>query len=246
MKFSYIIPTAKPNFCSENVIEGILKLPTHEFEIILISTGEDSFNNIPNFKFIKDTKKTGSVSAINEGYKQSSGDIIIITPDDHTVPENFLDIKNYLNSKEFNSKKIKLGNLCEWMGGPGKDVFYKKLKKLTSGEWHVNTAYPKDHTNQIPYQIIAFPVLEKATVENELNGVIFNECFLHHYPDHWLGAYSEYINKEDDIGPKDVFMTCVQNHNDLQTNFKTDPYDKEVFLKLMNRMKDGINYNCKI
>src|SRR5208282_5805800 len=89
MKISYLLPTIKPKQYAEKIIKDIQSLPSHDYEIILVST-DPSWATNPDVKFFLDDKKTGNTYATNLAYKKATGDIVVFQSDDHYFGPNFL------------------------------------------------------------------------------------------------------------------------------------------------------------
>jgi hypothetical protein len=245
-KISYLLPTAKPSFCTQAVLDNLSLLPQHEHEVIIVSTTELDLRLKHNVKFILDTEKKGSVAPINVAYKASDGDIIVIVVDDHFIPPNFLDIERYFNEPKFKSKKIKVGNLSEALGGPGFNTYSKSRRKLVSF-WSLDHQFRKEkHPNFHAYNLVSFPVIFRESIEKYMDGVVFNESFIHHLPDHWLGYYSDMINGDVGMGPTHVWFTENPRFNQMTQQKNTDEYDAQVLFKLIKMSSEGIPYNFPI
>ena len=64
---------------------------------------------------------------------------------------------------------------------------------------------------QEPYIVMHFPVIARETIEDKLNGVIFNHGFKHSHVDHWLGYYAA---QHEEYKPYNYSL-----FKDLQTSF---------------------------
>ncbi len=245
MKISYVVATEKPRYCGETVIKSILDLPSHNKEIILVSSNVEFAEN-KEVKFVYDDKCTGGVYAYNKGYENADGDWIVNVIDDHSLPENFLDAFKETESEDFKKLTLHVGQLLPQFWGPGNPVWHKdRTPQGYYGEHYpITETISQDNPYQTPYQSLNIPVILREDVFKYLDGICWNTSFRHHYCDHWLGCYAEYINGCQSFWPK---STWVRMHNDFNSLvFKTqhDNYDKNILVHLRHLLySQGINYN---
>lgn len=247
MKISYIIPTIKPEYCANYVIHNIEHLPKHDFEIILISPNPSKFSG-KNIISLFDDTIAGAVYSFNKGYKVSTGDIIVPFCDDQELCPNFLDIFNYIETPEFQNKKIKLCNLAERMGGPGKDSYHKlEAIKEIKNPWPLDSIFPQNHPNKRPYTTYFFPLIMRESIEKYMDGVIYNDCFVQGWNDHWIGYYSDILNNDSEMGPKNIYSKTIDSFNNIKSPaIAFHNQDRDVFFKLVELSSHGIKYNHKI
>jgi len=258
LKFTYLIPTVKPQYCIQTVINQISRLKEHEHEIIVISSKELVTSN-KNVVFVKDEVDSGSVHALNVGYKASSGDVVFVLVDDHSIPENLLSINDYFNSESFKNKKMKVANLSAVFGGPGSIMFQKDPRyKNVEVNWTLydNAScsatvgagpFPIDFPYAKKYDVVCFPVMFKETIEKYLDGKIYNDRFSQCYADHWLGFYCGLIDGGNiDWGPKDIWVDSIQYYGSLVTRHEKAEQDKLVFLDLVKYglINKKVKYNA--
>lgn len=243
MKITYILPAHKPIHCIQNTLNSIEALPPHDYETIVVGTIPFDTNPFKNTKFILDENEMGSTGPINKGYKSSNGDIVAIVVDDHRVPLNFLEVFDYFNSEPVKSKKIQLGNIAGWLGGPGKNVFMKDIQRVTN-ICPMEAVYPSDFLKAKPYPIIAFPIIARESVEKYLGGVVFNEMFHHRWADNWLGFYAEMLDGDWEIGPKTVTLETNREFDTVKDK-QFDDKDKSTFLALVSQFSETLPYNHK-
>lgn len=124
MKISYIISTEKPKYCCDTVIQSVLDLPAHNKEIIIVSSNT-AFADNKEAKFVLDDRHGGCVYSYNLGYKNATGDWIVVLTDDHSLPQNFLDAFKETESEDFKKLTIHVGQLLSQFWGPGKPVWHK-------------------------------------------------------------------------------------------------------------------------
>jgi hypothetical protein len=249
MKISYLVISGHGPYAANQVINQICLLPSHNFEII-VST---------NYCFddkraicVRDSG-SGSVAAINNAYKYSNGDCIIICIDDQFIPTNILDIIDFFESDSIKKNlKLQVANLSRVMGGPGKYSWNKEniCKPLESHhrwilDWEINI----ENINRRPYNVYHFPAMMRDSIEKYMDGVIFNSSFKHHYCDHWFGYYEELINGYRECaehGPQKIFFRENSPiHLSLITN-RDDSYDHQIFKSLVELSNTNISYNHKV
>lgn len=252
MKSTYLIPTIKPSFCVNSIIKQIESLGNHDYEIIIISSNQIISEN-PNVKFVFDDKNTGSVYAINKGYKESNGDVIFLMTDDHSIPANLLSIFDYFETPEFKNKKAKIANLTSALGGPGyfmyhKDPRFRNMERVWALYDNIQPnsimgagPFPIDFQYAKKYNTICFPVFFRETIENLLGGVIYNERFEQCYADHWLGFYCDnFLDKENlNWGPKDIWVDVIPDFSILMERHERAELDKVTFLELVKNLAEG-------
>jgi glycosyltransferase involved in cell wall biosynthesis len=153
----------------------------------------------------------GSAWMMNKLYKMSSGRYIMCVCDDHIYTPNWWDwveeIETMLDDKIYKVLSIPCGPPCplpDWWGGPW--------------ELHGVKTGCKDC-----YITTRFPVFRRDTIDNYMDGIIFNESFKHHHVDIWLGHWlaetgepSIESNKVKTIGLGHQ-VHCVHDHHDEAT-----------------------------
>lgn len=174
MKISYIITTIRPFELCLKTIQSIKQLDDHDHEI-LISSPHDYKNHCATYDkvyYIRDTFQTGSVDILNLSSQLASGDwIAILTDDFHLINLDINEFKDFLQGDEMNKKTFKMFSFHPRSG-----------HKIMGDEY--KTPIPD------PYQVMHMFILSRDTLNNQLDGVIFNHRFKHAYVDHWLGFYA--------------------------------------------------------
>lgn len=248
MKISYVLATEKPQYCCETVLKSILDLPSHQKEIIVVSSNPVYAEN-KEVKFIFDDKHCGCVYSYNIGYKAVTGDWIVVLTDDQSLPENFLDCFKEIESEDFKKLTIHVGQLLPQFWGPGKDIWHKSIETpgYNGEHYPITETISRDNPIQTPYQTLNFPISLTEDVIKYLDGVCFNESFIHHYPDHWLGCYVEYINGCQSFWPKEVWLKQLCEFDRMVSKRDYDYYDVAILNKLRNKLyTENINYNYKV
>jgi hypothetical protein len=115
------------------------------------------------------------------------------------------------------------------------DVLNSLQYKLTSfsvGSGHCSTSKNS--------QILRFPCLSREVLEKELDGVIFNSNFKHHYMDNWLADWTTFKgNPCSEAGPRLHDLPHPTNH-------EHDAYDSEIYQTLVNNYTEDTNYNIQL
>lgn len=243
MKISYLFPTIKPKEYGLQIIEDIKRLPSHDYEIILVSPDESWAEN-PDIKYVKENKKEGTVKATNLAYKNCSGDFVICQTDDHRFSSNFLDFIKSALSEEVSKTKIRVGNACVIFGRYGSRCYYKPTKTLET-QIHPTSLVVPETIPCKPYSIVCFPMIFKEDVERYMDGVIFNESFNSFYADSWMGMFVENQNQKEVDWPKDVWVDVQQNNFAHVANRDKQAKDHSTFLKLIKKFNENpdISYN---
>jgi len=239
MKISYLFPTIKPKEIGLQIIEDIKNLPSHDYEIVLVSPDE-SWSENPDVKYVKEYEKKGTVKAINQAYKNSTGDFVIYQSDDHRFSNNFLDLIKSATSEEVSKDKIRLGNGCVIFGRYGSRCYYKPTKTLETKVHPTSLVVPPSIPCN-PYQIVCFPMIFREDVERHMQGVIFNESFNSFYHDSWMGMFVEKENKREIDWPKDVWVDVQKTNSAHSANRNQQAKDHETFLKLIMKLNEDPN-----
>lgn len=210
---SFLLPSNR-NFYqyAKKVIDNINSLEfnglTHE--IIFISPENISEENVTCV--FDDCTSGGCVWGYNEGYKKSTGKYIFLCSDDHYFDKNCISSLKFFNSNHFKNKKIKIFCLPTNNHGPCDLPEYCDIKTI----------------------IARYPVFERQTVEEYLNGYIYNPIFKHHYPDNWLGYWM--AKQSEPIIEISKYDMITFNNSCIKTN---DSYDEEAFKKLIKNYNEG-------
>lgn len=174
MKISYIITTIRPFDLCLKTIQSIQQLDEHDHEI-LISSPHDYKNVCAGYNkvyYIPDSQRRGSVAANNITYKVSSGDWVAFLPDDfHLINLDINKFKEFLASHLMSQKTFKMFS------------FHPRSGHKIMGVEYETPIYE-------PYQVMHFPIVARETLDNKLDGVIFNSRFKHAYVDHLLGFFA--------------------------------------------------------
>ena len=250
MKLSYLIASIHGEAAVKTVVEDIYSLPKHEFEIIVCSPSLIKDNRV---KWIEDDKPNGCVYAYNKAYSISQGDCLVVTTDEHHIPINFLETVDFLESDIVKNLKLKIANLTFGMGGPGKLYYIKNdtsKQPASNPLWPLEQVIATNFPNRRPFNVFHYPVIMRESVVKYMSDKIFNESFVHHYPDSWMGFYEEMINGDrpcEELGPKNVYLTDIPSVNQQNGNSKFDSKDKNTFLELVKLSNSAnFNYNTKI
>jgi glycosyltransferase involved in cell wall biosynthesis len=247
MKISYLLASNKNPQYIKNVVDNIYDLPDHNFEVIICSKSNYQDGRA---LCLQDDEGASSVCAFNKAYKYSDGDIIVICVDDHQIPHNIIELPDFFMSDQIQQLKFKAANLTHILGGPGKLYYFKEdQRQMDTVWWDLHSVFSPDVKNLRPYNVFHFPALLRDTIETYMDGVIFNESFIHHYCDSWLGFYEEKINGQrecKDLGPNHIWFKVIKRVNLSQVSNQHDAHDKEMMRKLIELSDQDISYNTKV
>lgn len=227
---SYIITTIRPFEMAEKTIQSIKNLAPHNHEILVSSPNLYMKSECEkyNIKYVEDLGGRGSVGANNEAILHTKGDWLAFLPDDFKLQN--LDInafQEFLDGPEMGKKVFKMFS------------FHSYSAHKINGEYHT----PIDK----PYQIMHFPIVARETIENQLDGVIFNHRFKHAYPDHWLGFYASLHEQYEPFDysrfGKDKLL--IDLHSNIQyRNHTNDTHDYNTITELYQLSQNNVlGYN---
>lgn len=203
----------------------------YSYEIIISSFTEIKDSRIINI--IDTNKKYGNtVRCYNEMYKKSTGQYIFILNDDHKFSgSKCLRAIELLKSDAFLNRKLKITSI----GAPA------NLNKFSA------TCIPElnDVYLRPTEMIMGYPVFERQTVDQHLQGVVFNESFLHHYADNFLPFF---ISKTDNEPIFCLDSDLIRISEYAVSYSVNDEKDFETYKKLVKNFFEGGNrlYNKKI
>ena len=243
---SYLLATKHDIFDSWDTIQSILSLPEHDYEIVIccpkdkIIPPQYIYRHL-NFKWVVDDVCTGSAHAFNQAYFNSYGNYIATIIDDIILPNNFLDILDFMKSDFMQKKKYKISNIM-WDCGPGLYNYGHDDVPDGVNKWPINEHHPVD-VNKCPYSVIPLPFFERSTIENKLDGHLFHPAFKNHFIDHWLGFY---VSKNEEFEPykwRCPSIKYTMSSNRKPTEIKDDTYDRNLLKILTQSFIKGItNY----
>lgn len=230
MKISYIITTIRPFELCLKTIQSIKQLDDHDHEI-LISSPHDYKNICAGYDkvyYIPDKLRNGSVAANNITYKLTDGDWVAFLPDDfHLINLDINKFKDFLQSDLMQQKTFKMFSFHP-----------RDAHKITAE--HMETPIKE------PYQIMHFPIVARETLDNKLDGVIFNHRFIHSFCDHWLGYYA---SKHEQFEPYNYSLypengPFITLNTDTQyRNYSNDGHDYSIINFLYEQYHQNLFYN---
>jgi len=230
-----------------------LFIPKYSYEIVIVSPHEIKPDG-DDVKIVVDPENIDGrgAAAYNLGYKHTSGRFISIMNDDRVVEPKILRVISLLDGPYFRNRKYKVTSLGA-----------SSVPQISCLEEHMlwncyctrsvpNLKYPPQHDGlqlsaelskikylEFPhrYTIFGYPVFEKETIDNYLDGVVFNPRFKHHYADnwlpYWLGEMGEY--------PITCLGTELPGFGGPESSTDNDAYDYGVFVNLVDNFVAGVN-----
>jgi len=198
-------------------IEKILSLETgFSYEIIVCSNHfYDEYTDNKTVIFVEDKEKSGSCSAFNQAYKNSSGEYLITVTGVIIPPDNVYETILELKHQEKNNCKLVITSLSCSTGTvcPVPRGFPGRLPGSAGARKSV--------------EVLRWPAFSKKTIEKYLGGNIWPQEFKHHYMDNWLGTYCFLMGEPK----KSLKNVCVQDVAH-KSKIKLDDHDLKVYKKL--------------
>ena len=220
-------PRAKSRLCK--TIDHIFSIaPAIDYEIIVCSPHKLNINH-PKVKVVKDAEgNVGSIQPVNQCLKASQGEYFISCPDDHLIHPNCFNIEEFVEGPLFGNRKVKItstGWKAHALRGPDR-VHLMSTGILLNKSGEVDRFVG----------ILAMPAGARSTVDNLLDGLIFNETLLHVAADNFL---SYYIAKK--YGEIPLFMPDTEaGRKELHsTNDQLRPRDRAAYLSLIAYFKEN-------
>lgn len=204
-KISFLLPSNRHPDIIRKITGNINSLGLESYEIVVASTEEVVDTNTV---WVEDKEECGCVYGFNLAYKHSVGEYIILSTDDHVFDEN---VRHVITELELSENRYKILSITGEDGRP--------------------CCIPSDLP---PYQIVRFPVMARETIENDLNGYVYNPNFKHHYPDNWLGFWL------GEMGQPSSEISYTKLHQiEERCCSQYDSYDRDIFYKLIEDFRNG-------
>jgi len=169
-------------------VRHILDMDLHvDYEIIVCSPRKWPLSH-PKIKVISDPEgNEGSIKPVNECLRVSQGEYFISMPSDHLIHPNSFNIQSFIESEAFANRKYKITSTgLVSQPKPGTNLSILGNKHID--QWLARTT-EIDNLTRAHVPILTFPAGARSTVEDLLDGVIFNETFKHVAGDNFLSAY---------------------------------------------------------
>ena len=229
---SFIITSVNEDYEYLNETFAQIDKVCNDYEIVFASDREYTNDWVGNVNYIHTDLET-SVKNYNEGIRQSKGDIVLVTADDHFILEDPTPI--------FKSKKSPLVGCRGFVqldvdqslpapgGGPGPP--WPKCDTPWLYPW-------------VNYLVAPFPMFNRGVLE-VTDGVIFNESFKHHWVDHWLGYF--FTMKYGTSVTMDPGSFLKQREKEA-TNSSHDDHDMSIMRKLTDHFQKDpeMSYNTSV
>lgn len=235
MKISYIITTIRQPEMAAKTIKSIEALGPHDYEILVTSPnriGHADLMHNGRTRIILDYESVGSVASNNATIHWAQGEWLAFLPDDFKLQN--LDInafQAFLDGPEMQKKTFKMFSYHTY-----------SAHKIT-GEYQ--TPIPE------PYQVLHFPIVARETIDNKLDGVIFNHRFGHHYCDHYLGWYASKHEQYEPLNyslfhwPNAPQLINLHSPGGNQTNSSFTSGDEQILAQLYqeHKLNPNLGYN---
>lgn len=206
-----------------------------DYEILVSSNSKKDLIKNNKIKYFFYEKKT-SVECLNEMTRLSDGDIILYSHQDMILPENLFYGVAGFHSNFFN-RDVKISSIS-------RNPFHKG-DRLPFGSQSPHSTTTKNYLkfkeiNDIPGEIVKFPILFRDSLYNILDGYIFHPKMKHHWVDNYLGTFlSLKYEPIYEFKYNDFYYKTNSNH---RSNHEFDSHDENLFLKftvdLLNNNKN--------
>jgi hypothetical protein len=237
-KVSFLISTNRNyDTCARRVVDSIERQGAlKNNEIIICSNDPMTDSRIIN---IEDKFKINGTLGFNQAAEAANGDFFVVLCDDHEVFIN-CDITKLFDGKNFDNRKYKILTMSTKQDGHRQcNIGPIGPKSLSYKKWLQGVNID---TSSIPKaKMCRFPILTRDTYE-KMGNYIFHPNFnlkSSFFPDNYL-SYFLYINGEESIQTKQVYLQSFQNQNDHGKKFYVKSL--RIFLDLIDNVKSGDPY----
>ena len=175
---------------------------------------------------------TFTKAAFNQAYQQSKGKYIIILTSVIVPPNNVYDLITELKRQEAQKDKLAITSMSDSYGA------------ICWIPYWVSDYLNIDISTRP--QILRWPAFSRKTIETYMDGVIFANCFKHHYMDNWLGTFAYLLGDPktqlNHVRIKDVPHNSRNEHDEWDHKaYKALCY----YNKLLKKTQKKISYNLK-
>tara|TARA_Y100000401_G_scaffold59632_1_gene47305 strand:+ start:2519 stop:3226 length:708 start_codon:yes stop_codon:yes gene_type:complete len=229
INISFICTSIRSQDILNEIFESIDGVCQENYEIVFCSEKlyEDKFKN-DKVKYIHNPDIKESCPNYNECYNHTSGEWICIITDDLYLTKD---------PREFIAESRGSKNML------------KNIFNIFIDTCMVNTRSSNPTSNWtdgcIDFCTPYVPCMSRYLIDEVLEGKIWNEEFIHHYPDVWLGLY---MCTKYNTNMLDTY-SCTQWHKDFTTNFTHDDFDRSVYQSLRSEIianPESCTYNHSI
>jgi len=224
---SFILTSVNEDYEYLNETFAQIDKVCNNYEIVFVSDREYTNDWVGNVNYIHTDLET-SVKNYNEGVRQSKGDIVLVTADDHFILED--------PSQMFKSKTQSLNIGEPWKINNSFLVGCRGFRQSIVEPW----LDPWED-----YLVTPFPVFNREVLDIT-DGVIFNESFRHHWVDHWLGYFLKKKSGTSII--LDPPPSILNQRKVSFSNTNHDEHDVLVLKKLIDYFKEDpeMSYNTLV
>jgi len=170
-----------------------------------------------------------SVKSYNTMFKYSTGQYVICVGGSIIPPENMFDLVDELKRQEQAGKKMAITAMRAHDGGARIPVWAAEMAGMV-----IN-----DRSTPRP-NVLRWPAFSRKTVNEYLDGVVFNQYFKHHWVDNWIGAFCFFQNEPKQESMKVLVDDKEKKHKPIS---KHDDHDLKVFEGLLKKYKEKQTYN---
>lgn len=225
---SILIPTIRTPVY---IVEFLKASPCPMLYEIVVGTSNLNFSldGIDKVVYLKQEK--GSAYCINKLFQASEGDYIYAMTDDNIMTDGWWQVTKELDDLDYQHKVLSLGiSRCPLPNAWG------PLWDLHGVDTGLNPAF---------YTAV-FPAFRRDTVENLLDGIIFNESYYHHHADIWLGHYlatmGEPVRNSQTTHVQQLNVPFAQGNN-----YVHDQHDEKTCHLMCNKLnKEWFPYSYRM
>lgn len=239
---SFILPTIRPyHQYAKIVVDAIQEfMDNSEYTYEILIYTKQPVSETQNIKWLQEIHNSnGPVIGYNESFKISKGQYIYLLNDKWKPNIKILKAVSFLQSDEFKNRKYKITTI----NAPPNHNYQITAMPILGSQHHqllpAELLHPRFLLPKHRYAIFGFPVYERETVINHLNGYLLHPDFIAHYHDNWLSFY---------IGEQGEFpLLCLDTWMDIfggGSLSTSDEHDFQVFCRLAKNLihKRNLNY----
>lgn len=221
MTVSFIIPALR-DFSSyaKKTIDSIAKSNfTFDYEVVVCSKLEVKYDKTVWVK--EPEENNGSVLPINLAYQAAKGKYFALLNDDFDIDSSFEHSIKFLESDFYQNRKIKLTAFY-----PDKWLEQNDMKWIPDHNW-----------NDLPCQMLCFPIGETENVRSHLGENLLDPRFKHHWSDVWLTFYIyKKFNETIPLCKNSIITMREETSSGFNNN-----QDQSLYFKLIKEI-DNLKY----
>tara|TARA_R110000824_G_scaffold280251_2_gene468394 strand:+ start:4322 stop:5098 length:777 start_codon:yes stop_codon:yes gene_type:complete len=222
MDISVLLPSIRPNVYIDRIVDNLHKYDANcPYSYEILTTGPQDFTREDTTHFKNELDHSG-IAGLNFLYTKSQGRYIVAATDDHIHQDKWWTFVDELEGERFKDRKYKiLGIRTGDEGGCGM-------------QQHFNPRYGDIPTSPVDWTA-RFPTFSRETIDNLLDGYLFNPSFRLSHCDIWLGHY---LSKQNEPFMETVTTMMEPTHQRSAARYMY--VDEAVCYKLMMLYESNI------